>query len=282
MKPMHRALSLGLVGSAFALLAATGCTIKSDDKFVGTPDTYTARYRSGGSVSVSSVNGPVTVGHGSDGVVTATYTPFVLLAYDTSEEDARTELEKLLKDFQADTPAPGSVTIGDSRASGASTMLGATIDVALPPEFDGPLSVYVKNGSLNTSFVGAASAVDFRSDNGSIEVTVGASARTVNVNTKNGSLSAELSGVPADSKGGSFVTGNGDITLHLPGRAKFSIQAQAMKGGVVNLGNATEAGCVVVEGGNASAQTVSCGGATATDPLYQATAAGLGDVNLSF
>ncbi len=283
MKTAHRFAALGLLGSTLALSWATGCTVKSDNKFVGTPDTYNAVWTSGGSVSVSNVNGDVNVTQGSDPTqVTATFTPFVLLAYDTADADAKAALEKLVKNFQADTPAPGSVTVSDSRADGASTTLGATIDVGLPAAFDGPLKLHVSNGQLNVSFAGNASSVDFTSDNGSINVVTGAAAMSVNVNTANGQLAATMSGVPAGSQGGNFITGNGDITLQLPGSATFTIQAQAMSGGTVDVGNAAAAGCTVVEGGSASAQTVSCGGATAADPVYHATASGLGDISLQF
>ena len=72
--------------------------------------------------------------------------------------------------------------------------------------------------------------------------------------------------------------------MSFDGSQKFNVQASALAGGSVDVGNAESAGCVVASGGSDGAQTVSCGGAGQGDPTYVLKADGtaLADVTLSF
>lgn len=281
MKTLLRSAAIALLG--FGMLAgATGCELqkcnvtttndagakttqsgvcaKSLKKFVGTERSKTAQWASGGSITISNFNGPITVVKGSGTTVSATFTPVDLRAYDTSNSDVQADFAALSTDATAD--ANGNVTVKAYQSGNAHTGLGAEMTVAIPDSFDGVLSVSASNGDAAVSFSGDASSLKLSSANGDVSGTVG---------------------VPG-ADGGTVSTGNGSISMQFDGSQKFNVQASALAGGTVDVGNATAAGCTVVAGGSASAQTVSCGGATQGDPTYvlKADGTGLADVTLSF
>jgi len=280
-------LSFLAAGSSLSGCEAQNCTgpngekavcLKSLTRFEGDRVIQSADYAPGADVTITSKNGDVTVESGdADDAVSATFQPFVLRAYDTSEDEVQADLAKL--DTSIDTNADGSVSVTVARESGAYDTLGADVTVGLPPSFGGVLNVSPQNGETSVLFVGAAAGVVVHSGNGSCNVAAGSS--DVSVECKNGDLVASID-APAPQTGSGFVTDNGSITLNLPSDGVFSVEAQAADGGTVSVDGLPDA-CTVDAASDAS-QTVSCNGATSDDPIYQVTAYGtaLSDVDLVF
>lgn len=259
---------------------AQGLCAKSLKRFESAPETQSAAYADGANVTIDSVNGHVHVVRGDDDAsVSATFEPFVLRAFDTPEEEAAENLDRLELTVAAD--GAGDVLVDASKPSSAPPTLGADITVRLPSVFNGTLDIAQNNGSTEVDFVGAAVAVLVSSDNGSCDIATG-SAEDIDVHCDNGDLEASISGV-AQGAGGDFSTGNGSITLSLPSDAVFSVQAEAVDGGTVQVDEDLPATCTV-NAASESAKTVSCNGATTADPIYVATASGTGlaDVILVF
>ena len=246
---------------------ADGVCLESLTRFEGTADTQSQPYTSGATVSIDSENGRVRVVQGTSADVVGTFEPFVLRGASTSEEDVAADLARLTGVVSLDG---SNVVVNVERESGSQFTLGADVLVELPSTFDGILSVNQENGQTDVDFVGSAIGVLVTSDNGGCDVETG-SARDISVSCDNGDLERPDFGGISDSVNGSgFSTGNGSITLALPAGGVFSVQAQALGGGEVVI-NGAPATCPVNEA-SPSAKTVSCNGATAADPIYQATA----------
>lgn len=302
MKTSVRFFALALLG--FGLVAGTtGCELSNCDnsttdggtaksggtciqgkslkKFVAPDRNKTAQWASGGSITISDFNGPITVVKGSGTTVSATFTPVDLRAYDTKDADIQADFAALATDATDD--GSGNVTIKAYQNGHAHSGLGAELTVALPDSFDGALTVSANNGKSSIQFVGNASGVKLTSDNGSCDVAAG-SAASLDVSCNNGDVSGSVGALPASASGGTVKTGNGSITMHFDGSQTFNVQASTLAGGTVDVGNAEAAGCTVVAGGSDSGQTVSCGGAGQGDPTYvlQADGTSLADVTLSF
>jgi hypothetical protein len=255
---------------------AEGVCLKSLKRFEGASQNGMVDY-AGDDIIIDSPNGDVRVVQGEVGVVSASFDPFVLRAYDITEEEAEADFELL---DLAITTDGGDVHVDVTRLDGAPSSLGADVTVFIPPEFTGNLRVAQDNGQTEVEYVADASGVIVESDNGSCDVATGA-ASEISVHCDNGDLSAAIGDV-TEQRGDGFSTGNGSITLSLPGNAVFSVQAAALAGGTVSVEN-MPAACTLAEGSE-SAKTLSCNGATTDDPVYQVEADGtsLADVVLSF
>ena len=258
---------------------AEGVCLKSLKRFESEPETQSAAWAPGASVTIDSPNGDVRVVQGDDdAAVSATFEPFVLRAYDTPEEEAAENLASLERSVTAD--GSGDVLVDVTRPSGSHNSLGADITVRLPSIFNGTLDIDQNNGSTEVDFVGAAVAVVVASNNGSCDIATGA-ASNIDVHCDNGDLEASVSEV-APQAGSGFSTGNGSITLSLPSDAVFSVMAQALAGGMVDFDGLPDV--CSVDAASDSAKTVICNGATSADPIYTATADGtsMADVILVF
>lgn len=252
--------------------------LKSLKRWEGPAETKSADYVAGADVNIHSRNGKLDVVQGStDDSVSATFHPFVMRAYDTSDSVISDDLAKL--ETSVDAGTDGTVTVNVSRDSGAENTLGADLTVELPPSFAGALSVGQDNGETNVHFVGAAVSLVVTSDNGGCDVATASS--DVSVHCKNGDLTASIDAVTPQS-GSGFTTDNGSITLSLPSDGVFSVQAQALAGGVVTV-EQLPAACQV-NSASGAAKTVSCNGATDADPVYtvKADGTGLADAILRF
>ncbi len=237
----------------------SGVCAKSLKKFVGTPVNKSAQWASGGSLTISNFNGSITLVRGTGTSVDVTVTPVDLRAYDTPDSDVQNDFAALATDATAD--ANGNVTVKVYQNGTAHTGLGGDLQVAVPDSFDGALSVTSQNGLTHIGYTGNASSLAVSSHNGQVTGTV----------------------ATASGDGGNVSTHNGSITLNFDGTQKFNVQASALAGGKVDVGNAASAGCTTTAGSDGS-QTISCSGAGAGDPTYVLKADGtaLADVNLSF
>ncbi|MCC6215749.1 MAG: hypothetical protein IT376_12865 [Polyangiaceae bacterium] len=251
---------------------------KSLKRFEGSLETKEAFWVSGGAVTIDGTNGDIEVKSGIAGKVVAKFKRHILRAYDTPEATIVEDLGKLVTTVEGDVGGVGSGSslVKTHREDGAYSTLGADITVELPPDFDGVLRVLQNNGQTAVYFVGSARGIEVVSENGGCEVSGGTSAASIVVACDNGGVAAKVGGVPAGATG-SFTSGNGDLDLEISQSSKFSVQATAS--GIVDT-SAAPSGCVVQEAAPNS-KTVSCNGATAADPVLQATAEN-GDVVLTF
>lgn len=258
-----------------------GVCLKSLKRFEGSnPIVREAQWTPGSPITIDGRNGDIEVVQGTGNVVRATFHPVVLLAYDSTEERAKGELEKLVAEATGDAGGvSGAVLVKTSRMDGAASSLGADFTVELPPGFDGALTVEQDNGSTDVGFAGSASAVKVHSDNGSCNITSSPTATSVDLHCENGDLAASISGAPPGAGTRSVRAGLGDIGLSFRGATQpFSVQAFA-KDGVVNTDAA--GGCMVQTAANNS-KTVSCNGGTTDDPVFQVNAESLSDISLTF
>jgi hypothetical protein len=255
---------------------AEGVCLKSLKRFESPAETETVAY-AGDDVIIRSSNGDVHVVQGETGDVTATFEPFVLRAYDVTQEEADEDLASLERVITTDG---NDVHVDVARPDGAPSSLGADITVAIPPEFAGNLRIEQSNGHTEVDFVGDAAGVLVTSDNGGCDIVAGV-ASEISVYCDNGDIRASIDGVTPQF-GNGFSTGNGSITLAVPGDAVFSVQAESLAGGSVTAENMPD-DCVLNEA-SASAKTLSCNGATTEDPVYTVKADGtsLADVVLTF
>jgi hypothetical protein len=253
-----------------------GVCLKSLKRFEGATETATVDH-AGDDIIIDSSNGNVYVVEGEAGLVSAEFEPFVLRAYDITQEEAEQDFELL--DLAVTTDG-GDVHVDVRREDGAPTSLGADITVAIPPEFSGNLRVEQNNGPTEVRYVAAANGVIVNSEVGGCDIATGA-ASEISIRCDVGDLSASISDV-TEQTGTGFSTGNGSIALSLPAHAVFSVQAAALAGGTVSVEN-LPAECTLAVASE-SAKTLSCNGATTEDPIYQVKADGtsLADVVLSF
>jgi len=254
---------------------ADGVCLKSLKRFNGADIRQTAAYTSDIDVVIDSPNGDVRVVQGDyDDELAVTFEPFVMRAYDTPLSEAQEDLDEIAASITQSNRGY-VVSIDRNGVPG-----GADITVALPRRFVATLDIEQNNGSTDVRYVGDAPAVIVDSENGSCNVNAGWAER-ISVHCDNGDLTASIdAAVPQTGSG--FSTGNGSIDLRLPPDGVFSVQAQALSGGVVSVEGAPS-GCVLATASEAS-KTLSCNGATDLDPVYVAVADGtsLADVVLRF
>ena len=155
---MKSMLRWPLRGAALGLLATTtlGCYVKVDAEsaviWEGTPKTLTGAYVAGKDLLVDSSNGSVTVlPGGSPTEISATFQPFSIRA-NSEEELAKNDMKNDLVLEVDDTGDP--IVVRVARVSGASGMLGAHVEVALPAGFNGGIDVEPSNGNADVDLTG--------------------------------------------------------------------------------------------------------------------------------
>ncbi|MBI3204376.1 MAG: hypothetical protein HYZ29_22765 [Myxococcales bacterium] len=205
MKHFFGTLALGLM--TFTLVGTSGCKLsecgadeqegsdgaciqgKSLSKFDGTDVSKTVDYQAGGSVTISTVYGNVTIEGGAPaGKVEVIFKPFDFEAYDEKELATRQMNENLNLHIQDGA----NIDVTAARKGSPSNGLGTSITVKLPPEFDGNLTV------MNHGDGPLANDGEF-----DVEVNAVASAKTVTVTneaslgdcTVNGGASVVSTGV---------------------------------------------------------------------------------------
>ncbi|HLV20943.1 MAG TPA: hypothetical protein VKZ49_08680 [Polyangiaceae bacterium] len=227
------------------------CVAKSLKLFEGAKVTEEVDYAEGGSLTIDGARGEIRVVEGTAGSVAVTFSPFTNRAYDTPAEEWQAEIDSLSLEATTDG---SDVSIVVSRPSGSNATLGASMVVSLPPEFDGVLELLPNVGDAKIDYTAQAADVIVRGQ-------------------ELGDIEARLTNVPPQAL---FETEGDFIHLELPADGVFNVQALAREAigdddGIVTV-NAP--GCDVAEA-SPGAKTVSCNGATAADPVYNATATGL-------
>jgi hypothetical protein len=284
MRNAHLVLAVTMAASGW-LLSIAGCTAKSTKHVTGSTTHKTENWVPGDSVVIDSINGSVAVRRGSGDTVVADFTPFVLIGYDASDEEEKEELEKLKPTLDVlEDEDPPTILIKTVREGQVLSSLGADIEVKLPAAFDGRLEVRQDNGPTEVNSVADAAEVFVRSDNGSCKIHTG-TARMIDVFCDSGGLVGSIGEVPEDFVSARLRTGRGSIRLDFPS-GRFVVQAYSKSGGIVDVGNAEEAGCTV-DAASDSSKTILCGDASDGDPLYEVIADDDGaqlthDIELSF
>jgi hypothetical protein len=254
---------------------ADGVCLKSLKRFEGETVRQRADYTSDLDVVIDSPNGDVRVIEGDYGdELSVRFEPFVMRAFDTPRDVAQEDLDEIQTSI---AQSNRGYVISVDPPNGVS---GADITVSLPRGFAATLDIDQNNGSTDVRYVGDAPAVIVDSENGSCNVNAGWAER-ISVYCDNGDLTASIdASVPQTGSG--FATGNGSVELWLPPDGVFSVQAQALAGGVVTVADAPSS-CVLATASEGS-KTLSCNGATELDPVYVVVADGtsLADVVLRF
>ncbi len=260
-----------LIVSVLAFAAA--CTVKSTKLFEGSPATETGEWRTGDELWIQSPNGSIVVDTADEERISATVNPFVLLAHDATDEEARDELEKLNLSVGWEELADGGtrISVDLDREGKVSSSLGGDLAVTIPEAFDGALRISHENGPTEIKDPGDAVYVEVASENGSCDLNLGAP-RGVDVECGNGSLEATVSGVPDSFGGGRIRTGNGDIEIAFPSNGTYQVIAESKGGGTVDVGNAASVDCIAHVDGAVTA--VRCNGATSESPAYSVTTLG--------
>jgi hypothetical protein len=241
-----------------------GICAESLKAFEGDPQTLTADYVDGASVTIHGVYGDIAVIAGDPGLVSASFQPFDYRGH--SEQDAANhELDENL-DLQASADSAGDVSVTASRHD-SKNGLGSHITVALPPEFNGSLVVKndgdgpINQGHIDVSFVGDSTTLSvlnhglencniLRNDDkdpapvtllSDVDVVCEAdiTVRGVNDNVLvqsrdadfHSNVNVELGSVAPGAVGGKVIADNGSAQLILPLGASFSVSASATGAG---------------------------------------------------
>jgi hypothetical protein len=246
MKQLFSTLALGLM--TFTLVGTSGCKLsdcdpgqqedsdgvciqgKSLTKFDGTDVPKSVPYQAGGSVTISTVYGNVTVEGGAPaGTVEVIFKPFDFEAYDEKELATRQMNENL--DLQLHDGA--NVDITAARKGSPTNGLGTSITVKLPPEFDGNLTI------MNQGEGPLANDGEF-----DVEVNTVAKAKTVTVTNKaalgdctvNGAASVLSTGVSCrDDVMVHGVSDDVNITTEADVMLSVAQVSPSAKGGKVNV-----------------------------------------------
>lgn len=300
MKQLFGTLALGLMG--VALFATGGCKLtckeneqesggecigKSLTKFDGTDVSKTVPYQAGGSVTVSTVYGNVTIENGAPaGKVEVIFKPFDFEAYDEKELAIRQMNENLSLNINEGA----NIDVTAARTGDPSNGLGASVTVRLPPEFDGNLTILnhgdgplanagefdvdvkgvgqgktltlTNKSSLGDCSVNGAASILSTGVTCHGKVSVLGVSDDVNITTDgegmdDPSVVLRVAAVSAGAKGGKItVNEEGSIDATFPATGNFSVKAKAPLGAVDP--GAPPASCTVSETAAAD-KTVACG-----------------------
>jgi hypothetical protein len=167
--------------------------LKSLEEYKGSVSTQEAAYAAGKNIGINGVNGAITVVPGVAGRVIATFSPISIRGSGEAAE-ATAEMQNNLT-VSASTDATGNVLITTSR-SGGTTGLGAKIEVAIPPELAGELSITQGNGDVNVGTVGSAALLTVDNNGaGSVTTNCGAAfAGQIRVQNEAGDVSVSSVG----------------------------------------------------------------------------------------
>ncbi len=254
---------------------ADGVCLKSLKRFEGDSVRQTADYASDLDVVIDSPNGDVRVIEGDYGdELAVTFEPFVMRAFDTPRDVAQEDIDEIQTSIAQSNR--GYVIGVDTRTAYPARTSPSHFRAASPPTLD----IDQNNGSTDVRYVGDAPAVIVDSENGSCDVNAGWAER-ISLYCDNGDLTASIdAAVPQTGSG--FATGNGSVELLLPPDGVFSVQAQALAGGVVLVEGAPSS-CVLATASEGS-KTLELQRSDRSGSVYVAVADGtsLADVVLRF
>ncbi len=262
------------------------CVAKSLKRFKGEPQVKSVPWSAGESVEVQGVHGDIVVLEGTGNEVVVTFEPFSYRAHDSGDAARQEMSENLVLSVEMDA----GVSIVTAR-DGGNDGLGARIVVALPPSFDGHLSVEnagassINPGNLDVQFVGASPKVSLLNEGtGSCDLSGGASVTTTDVvcggaaqvrgvaddvsittmGLETGTaIVLELSAIGPNATGGKVVSRDGSIEVTFPVTGAYSVVASSPTQGEVEFGTPPSS-CNVAA---SSPWTLSCGSGGASYTL---------------
>ncbi|HET9954599.1 MAG TPA: hypothetical protein VFQ61_08845 [Polyangiaceae bacterium] len=259
--------------------------------------TLTGDYEPGSDLRIKGVYGDINVRAGTAGEVSLRVRPFAYGTHDSKDEAFEKMRDKLYAEIANDGNAVAITTWRDDTKL---PLVGADLDIYLPPEFDGGLVVENQgNGTWNPGNIKVFEAAEARSVevratslsdcqlqlgptvtytavrcDGDIRV-VGAS-DDVSLETQGqlGNIEVQLVNIEPTSSGGRFKAGS-DIRVIFPSGDDFSVQATGGK--LVDFGGLPAASCSV-EAAAENSKSATCGDG---GPLYEITSLD-GTVKASF
>jgi len=239
------------------------------EQFTGTTD-----YESGKNVKVVSANGKVVIHVTDRDDVLAIFKPFVARAHDLCDGEEVTSGDRCaaIDDDLADQELifeeeDGHYLIQNQRHDSVAS-LGADIEVELPRNFNGRLTVAQGNGSTAVE-AGDAAAVIIESENGGCDINTG-SAPSMDIRCENGSTAVTIGAITAgDDVRQIYKTDEdlGDLSVGFPDTDEpFSVSALSA-GGDVEINPDNPSGCDIT-GSDPRSVTVVCNDATNEDPVF--------------
>lgn len=256
-------------------------------RYDGTPGEDAVVYELGWGVSIDGIYGDISVVEGVPGEIAVVYEPFAYAGSGEAGEAAEAIEEKarfpnLFLDDE-------TLVVRSGRTDGELPLVGMDLQIALPPEFDGPISIRNRGsgtwnpGEVDVRFVGFAPSVAVTAGplgdctiTGGPEVyftraRCGDSVRVYGVNDTVdlrstggfGDVVLELATVSPFAGESVVHSETGEVDVTFPFYADFSFTAQATDPGVVDLG-AVETECETAIAAE-SAKSATCG---AGGPLY--------------
>jgi len=187
MRQILRVISVGMVGLAALWTAGCECQQSTDEngntisvcesleRFNGTPVTRSLSYEDGTDILVEGVNGNIDITSGGD-TVEVTFQPFSSRGH-SNEDAAERDIED---DLVLETDDSGKLHIRVSRASGASSGLGADMTIRLPSSYTGGVTIDAGNGYVTAALAGTQASTTVKNDgSGDLEISGAAGALAI-------------------------------------------------------------------------------------------------------
>jgi hypothetical protein len=204
---------------------------ESTVEYTGNAADASAAYTSGQGVQIVSHNGQVDVQVGNGDEVEVVFRPFTRNTGDAEGEEAA--MAELADKLVLEVTEGNTIQVRVATRDGATSFLGAHIEVTLPSSFDGAFEVSSNNGSVEADLGGSVPAsTTVVTDNGSLEV-YGARG-PLEIEGGNGDVTVSVDEWAGGGTGSIFAD-NGDIDLTVPSDANGTMTLVA-SGQIVDEG----------------------------------------------
>jgi len=242
----------------------------------GETEEFRGDYASGKNVSIDNSQGEIRVQRADRDDVLVTFKPFVARAHDICDGEEITSGDRCqaIDDDLADQEMTFEEDDGNylvqARRHDSVNSLGADIEVELPNEFNGRLTIKQNNGDTNVFDMGDAAAVIAQSSNGDCAIETGG-APLIDIRCENGLSDVAIGAItPGDGVRQIYKTDEdlGELVVTFPSTDEpFSVSARSAGADVRIEPSNPPSGCEVL-GDDARSVTVACNGATDEDPVY--------------
>ena len=231
----------------------------------------------------------IEVMEGSGDEVTVTYQAQVDLASDRSDEVVIRTMRHLTHSLEKDVD---TIVVSSDRGESDSN-LGSIVEVRLPPEFDGDITIDIKQGRpgpIDLDFIGAAQHLEIDKDSlGALRIASVRNLRSALINTNGeiltgtfgseeldqvvihtelGNIETSFSNPPGHSA--TVVADLGDVTIALPDDGDYEMQVAADDG--VSLSGVP--GACTVDDDEPDAQSMTCNAGDPDRVTFKITASG--------
>ena len=214
-------------------------------------------------------NGNVNVHPGSGSSLAVTFQPFTMDKGDQGTRAASEMASHLV--FNAKTNG-NVIDIEAVITTGASGLLGADIDVALPPGFNGAFMITSANGQVDADLGGTTpSTTNVAASNGAVKVS--SAQGKLDVTSDNGAVDVDVAAW-SKTEDGAVKSSNGDVSIQIPTASDGALTATAT--GVVTATNLPSSWAEAVAAPNSKSYTMGSGVGGKV-----ALSTGLGDVTIT-